>query len=251
MKKEGTIYDGKKILCPISGGINSAAVLLYLYEIGAKPIELHLYYRHFKEHSPDTQQFVDRLFEFARLKFDTRVLTKQVDNSVLDFFKEQKMIPHPMVSPCSRMLKIVPMAEYAAQNGIEMDLVGYIRQEAKRRIGKQKNELFTTKDFPIRMFDEEWCFEIVKKYIGWYPDIYDIKDESGKRVFKHNNCLPCKNMSIKDLQAVQEHYPVYMNEANKLSVDLKAYWGRNAQDYYTTFGKEDYEGNKCEVCEFD
>lgn len=29
---------------------------------------------------------------------------------------------------------------------------------------------------------------------GGINSIYDIK-ENGKRVFTHNNCLPCKNMS--------------------------------------------------------
>lgn len=248
-----TYYDNKKISCPISGGINSAAVLCYLHEIGAKPKELHLFAADFKEHSPDTRDFVLALFEFAKKNFDN-VFTVLTDNSVLEFFKEQKIIPHPIVSPCSRLLKIVPMMQYNAEHGIELDLIGYIKQEANRRINRGKNkgnELFIRKDYPIKLFDDEWCFEIVDKYIGWHPAIYDIKDENGKRVFKHNNCLPCKNMNHKDLLAVEKYFPEYMDKAKQLSNELNAYWGRDADKYYTTFGKEDYEQPQCETCNFD
>lgn len=243
-----TIYDSKKIAVPISGGINSAAVLCYLYEIGAKPKELHLNYLHFKQHSPDTKDFSIALFDFAKNHFDC-VVTNIIDNDVLQFFRDQKMIPHPIISPCSRILKIVPMMEYNAKHGIELDLIGYVKQE-KRRMESSKNnqDLFNNKDFPIQLFDDDWCFEIVNKHIGWFPSIYKILDENGKRIFKHNNCLPCKNMTLKDLKAVEKYYPEYMKEANSLSEELQAHWGRNANDYYTTFGKQDYETKPCDNC---
>lgn len=47
-------FEDKNILIGLSGGINSAAVLLWLYESGVKPKSLHLFYAHFTEHSPDT-----------------------------------------------------------------------------------------------------------------------------------------------------------------------------------------------------
>jgi hypothetical protein len=53
------------------------------------------------------------------------------------------------------------------------------------------------------------------------------------------------------MKQVQTHYPEYMTAAKKTSNKLKAYWGRNAQDYYTEFGREDYEEPQCEVCSFD
>ena len=146
------------------------------------------------------------------------------------------------------------MAIYSFENGISIDLIGYVKSElkrVKRMEASQANTLFLTKDFPIQQFTDEWCFKIVDKHIGWHPAIYDILDENGKRKYKHNNCLPCKNMWIKDMKAVKEDYPDYMKRADKLSQDLKSYWGRDADAYYTEFGREDYEPGICETCQFD
>lgn len=245
--------NDKIVLLPQSAGINSAAVYCWLLESGMKPKELHIYYAHFAEHSPDSFQFVADIIRHARKNFDN-VRVRITSNSVLRFFREQKMIPHPMSSPCSRLLKIVPMIEYSALNSIQIDLVGYVKSEQKR-IKKMReahgNDMFLTKGTPIADQDDEWCFEIVKKHIGWYPAIYDIRDEKGKRVFHHNNCLPCKNMYVKDMKLIEQYYPEYMAAAVQLSEELGAYWGRNAETYYTTFGREDYEPAQCEVCSFD
>jgi hypothetical protein len=223
---ENMDYNNKKILLGLSGGINSMAVLCWLIEQGCKPSELHLFYAHFKEHSPDTFQFVADEIRYARKHFE-KVVVKITNNSVLEFFEKEHMIPHPTLAPCSERLKIIPMMLSGA------------------------NSLFITKEFPIELFDDDWCFEIVDKHIGWHPAIYDIKDENGKRVFTHNNCLPCKNMYVKNMKDVQTYYPKYMINAKRLSHNLKAYWGRDAKDYYTEFGKEDYEASQCETCAFD
>jgi hypothetical protein len=274
-----TKYDGLKISCSQSAGINSAAALCYLKEIGAKPKELHLPYFHFEEHSPDSLNFVLAVYAYARIHFDN-VFTHVTNNSVIKFFEEQKMIPHPMASPCSRMLKIIPMMEYNEKHGIELDLVGYVKKEKKRmETARAKEDLFNIKDFPIELLDDEECFEIVDRNIGWHPAIYDLKwndvgfvaylkenihrfpeairntiiNKAGKdiMVFKHNNCLPCKNMSIIDMIAVEYFYPSYFDKSKALSDRLRAYWGRNADEYYTTFGKQEYEAKQCEVCSFD
>lgn len=247
------VYDDKNILVGLSAGINSMALLCWLKEQDCKPKSLHIFYAHFKQHSPDSFQFVADGIRFAR-KYFGNVIVKITKNDVLKFFEEQKMIPHPTASPCSRILKIEPMMVYAFENGIELDLVGYVRKELKKRGNKtaaQSNNLFYTKEFPIGIFDDEWCFEIVDKNIGWHPAIYDIRDEKGKRIFTHNNCLPCKNMYVKDMKQVEIHYPEYMRAAQETSNKLKSYWGRNAQAYYTEFGREDYEEPQCEVCVFD
>lgn len=219
-----------------------------------KPSELHLYYAHFAEHSPGSYQFVADLIAYARTMFDN-VISEITYNSVLALFDKNKMIPHSMSSPCSRILKIEPMMLYNSLNRIEVDLIGYVRTE-KTRITRMKesgggSDMFISKEFPIEMFDDEWCFAIVKKHLGWYPAIYDIVNEKGKRVFKHNNCLPCKNMNLNQMQDVEKYYPEYMARAVELFGKLNAYWGRNADEYYTTFGKEDYEAMPCEVCSFD
>jgi len=229
------------------------AVLCWLIESGQRPSELHLFYAHFEEHSPDTFQFVADGIRLARRHFD-QVMVRITKNSVLRFFEEQKMIPHPMSSPCSRKLKIEPMETYWIENGVTVDLIGYIRTETKRMQAMRANSadtLFTRKDFPIGIFSDEWCFEIVDRYIGWHPAIYDILDEKGRRVFSHNNCLPCKNMWLKAMKAVAQYYPRYMTKAVATSRRLKAYWGRDAEAYYTEFGREDFEPSQCEVCAFD
>src|SRR5690242_1661610 len=98
--------SGQSVLIGLSGGINSMAVLITvaLYPEQYKPKELHLYYAHFKEHSPGTFKFVADGIRYARRKF-TDVKVKITRNSVLRFFEEQKMIPHPTNSACSRLLK--------------------------------------------------------------------------------------------------------------------------------------------------
>lgn len=267
----------------LSGGINSMAVLCWLATYPLKPKELHLFYAHFEEHSPGTLEFVLDGVEYAKNKFET-VTYKQTNNSVLDYFESQNMIPHPTAAPCTRFLKIEPMVNYAFENGIGIDLVGYIRTE-KRRVknmqSKGANNLFMSKQFPILSEDNEWCFETVKREIGYYPAIYDLRwSDAGliefvkanlyrlpedvqkkllkkwgkpERVFTHNNCLPCKNMQLDDLLLVEYFFATYWKNAKDLSDRLKKYWGRNADDFYTTFGRPDlgYEKQPCEVCAFD
>lgn len=246
-------YGGEKVMVGLSGGINSMAVLCDLIESGAKPSELHLFYAHFAEHSPDTFQFVADGIRYARKHFDN-VKVKITSNSILRYFKEQNLIPHPMNSPCSKNLKIIPMAVYCFENGIKYDLVGYVKHELKRRGERQQKvmqvDMFTPeKHYTIGSFTDEWCFEIVKKHIGWYPKIYDIKDENGKRIFSHNNCLPCKNMNPKDFAAVAEYYPDYYVKALQLSQELKKFWGRLEDDFYFTFeGRELGQPSTCNDC---
>lgn len=250
-------YRNKKVLIGLSGGINSMAVLCWLADNEFKPKELHLFYAHFEEHSPDTLDFVLAGVEFAKKNFE-KVHYKQTNNSVIEFFREQKMIPHPMIAPCTRLLKIMPMANYAIDNGCEVDLIGYVKSELRRvknMESKRTNNLFFEKNFPIIDQSNEWCFEIVKEKIGWYPKIYDIKDEKGNRIFKHNNCLPCKNWREKDYANGNEHYPDKMKPAKELADELQKHWGRGENDIYTTWGKQEHETNEtgqtCEHCAFD
>lgn len=244
--------EGKKILIGLSGGINSMAVLCWLIESGIKPLELHLYYAHFAEHSPDTFQFVADGIRYARKHFDS-VKVKITSNHILRWFEGQKMIPHPKLSPCSRILKILPIAEYAFENDITIDLVGYVKHELKRRTNRQQKHMQQTlfslnKLYPIGAFTDEWCFVITMRHIGWYPAIYDIKDENGKRIFKHNNCLPCKNMDVEDMTHIKEHYPDYYLKAMNTADKLKSFFGRDEDAFYTTFGRDLGQESTCKDC---
>ena len=251
-------YSQKKVLIGLSGGINSMAVLCWLANIPEefKPKYLFLFYAHFLEHSPDTEKFVMDGVEYAKKKFEN-VTYEQTNNSIIDFFRDKKMIPHPMIAPCTSALKIIPMAKYAKDNGIDIDLVGYVKEEKRRikNMHKKNPSTVNTKGFPISNKSSEWCFSIVEKEIGWYPSIYNIRDEKGNRVFTHNNCLPCKNMQMSDYKEVQKYYPEYWKKAEDLSKELKKHWGRNSQEFYSTFGREDWEvgfqKQSCEVCAFD
>lgn len=276
-------YRNVKVMIGLSGGINSMAVLVWLAQYELRPKELHLFYAHFEEHSPGTLEFVLAGVEYAKKHFE-KVVYKQTNNSVLDYFREQKMIPHPTAAPCTRFLKIEPMVTYAFENGITVDLVGYVRSE-KRRVknmqSKGADNLFMSKQFPILQQDNEWCFDVVKDCVGFYPAIYDLRwndegfidfvkanlyrfDEAtqhslrkkfgkNKRVFTHNNCLPCKNMQLDDLLVVEYFYPRHFEKAMRLSTDLKKYWGRSEDDFYTSFGRPDLGMDKqpCEVCAAD
>lgn len=235
-------FSEKRVLIGISGGINSMAVLCWLAQlpVANQPLELHLYYAHFEEHSPDTRLFVEAGFEYARHRFKSVICTI-VENSVMEYFDTIDFIPHPKYSPCSTDLKIIPMLKYAYSQRIDIDLIGFIKTE-QRRINrlqiKAQTDLFFKKEFPIADKDNNWCFEIVKQEIGWYPSLYDIK-EKGKRVFSHNNCLPCKNMSKKQLEAVKTYYPAYYKKAMEIEEKTGSYFGREKSD------------TPCSICEFD
>ena len=95
-------YSNMNVLIGLSGGINSMALLCWLanYPNELKPKELHLFYAHFKEHSPDTLKFVLDGYQYAKSHFK-KVHYTQTDNSVIDFFRQQNFIPHPMISSCT------------------------------------------------------------------------------------------------------------------------------------------------------
>lgn len=247
-------YSEAKVSIPLSGGINSAAVLCLLGEYHPellKPKELHLYYSHFSEHSPDTFKFVADCMRYARRAFkDVRL--KVTRHSVNRFFIKQQMIPHPTLSPCSIELKIKPREAYHTLHGIDYVLIGFVEHEQRRYMRSIKygdNRL----QFPLLGLTDEDCFALVKRVVGWYPAIYDIrwtmadykrgecqKWQVGQRVFSHNNCLPCKNMTSKQLVQVGKHYPKYAAKAMETQAQIEGgYWGRD--DVADIF--------KCDSCE--
>jgi hypothetical protein len=162
------------------------------------------------------------------------------------------MIPHPILSPCSDHLKIIPMMEYTKKHNIDFDLVGFVRSE-RTRIERQNDRAPEYKRHPIAHLSNEDCFTLVRREIGWYPAIYDIH-ENGKPVFRHNNCLPCKNMNgyadattaTKNFESVQLYYPEMYAAAIKTSEKINGYWGRLPKDESCDI--EDF--GECQVCEF-
>jgi len=227
-------FSGKKVLIPLSGGINSAAALCFMGEY--HPEELHLFYSHLSEHSPETMPFVSDCVRYARRRFPS-VKFKLTRDSVNRFFLQEKMIPHPTLSPCSIQLKIKPRERYVIEQGIDFTMVGFVRSEMRRHKRQQKYNDGRTLYPILRMTDED-CFSLVKKVIGWYPPIYDIK-ENGKRVFTHNNCLPCKNMTSKQLVSVGKYFPKFAQQAQDTAAQIEGrYWGRD--DVPDVF--------KCDVC---
>ena len=226
----------------LSGGINSAGLLCYLaseYQDDRKPSTLLLYYAHLREHSPDTFAFVADCVRYARERFDN-VQFGMHRTSAVEWMREQEFIPHPAVSPCTGALKIVPMEKWAEEHGATTDLVGYVRSE-RRRIKRQQDKDVEGKKYPIAHLSDADCFALVDREIGWHPEIYDIRNERGERVFTHNNCLPCKNMNAKQFKAVEKHYPEHAEHAREMAEDIGKYWGR----------KSDYAGDPCSRCAFD
>jgi 3'-phosphoadenosine 5'-phosphosulfate sulfotransferase (PAPS reductase)/FAD synthetase len=239
-------FSRSKVLVPLSGGINSAAILCMLGEHHPdelKPEELHLYYAHFKEHSPDTFQFVADCIRYARKRFP-KVVVKITRNSVNKYFLSERMIPHPTFSPCSLNLKILPMQAYDRDNDIDVVLIGFVKEELgrfRRAVERQKQEGRAKDNYPLLTITDEDCFLLVKQGIGWYPKIYDIRwteehfraglcrrHEIGRRVFTHNNCLPCKNMTKRQLEMVGLFFPTYAEKAQTTANAIPgAYWGRD------------------------
>lgn len=234
-------YSTKRVMMPTSGGINSAAVICYVGECFPdeyKPKELFLFYSHLTEHSPDTFAFVEALVAYARTRFYS-VLFRHTTASVNKYFISQKMIPHPTLSPCSRELKMRPLDAFAAAYSVDVKFVGYVQHEINIRYKRALKYSDAKMAYPILEFSEQDCFDLVNDVIGWHPAIYNIT-ENGKRVFLHNNCLPCKNMSSKQLEAVGKYYPEYAAQAQTTQDAIPgAYWGR--EDVPDIF--------KCDVCE--
>jgi len=257
-------YSDKNVMIGLSGGINSAAALIYLAElVEDKPSNLFLYYSHLEEHSTDTKKFVLELVEYAKGKFEN-VVFEYSDNSILTFFENEfKGIPQPKITPCTRVLKINLMLDFMSRHKIDIDIVGYVRHEWTR-IKRQIDRKVEKKEYLIRHLSDEDCFSIVLKYFGWFPEIYSLKwtddrirkaiienghllnenqraiiaDYSSKgfnwrrnsyRVFKHNNCLPCKNMHQWELFLVRIFFPSYMKKADDLATKLGSYWGRSVE----------------------
>lgn len=135
-----------------------------------------------------------------------------------------------------------PAREYFEQHELDIELIGYVDTDTIRRGKKSRFERLSEqpqKRFPILSWSKQDCLDYVRDTIGWYPAIYNIKDEKGKEVFSHNNCLPCKNMTPKQLVSVAKHYPEYAREAQKtVNAIPGAYWGR-----------EDIGVFACDVCE--
>lgn len=238
-------FSDRSVGVGISGGINSAAVLCWLADLpeDRKPKKLGLIYCHMREHSPGTAKFSIELMRYARNHFKN-VVCRIVRASVLDYFEAEKFIPHPTLSPCTADLKIAKIADFYISEGITTDLIGYVRGE-KRRIKRQQakaaskgSKQILSYEYPIQDFDDEKCIAICMERIGWVPPIYSLKHPNGKRIFAHNNCLPCKNMEVKNLESVREHFPEYYARAMKLAHDIGGYWGR------------DKEGGSCATCEF-
>jgi 3'-phosphoadenosine 5'-phosphosulfate sulfotransferase (PAPS reductase)/FAD synthetase len=236
-------FSDKRVLIPLSGGINSAALLCFVGEHFPQefyPQELFLYYSHLEEHSPDTLRFVKDLIQYAKKTFG-KVTIGFNRASVNEYFIGQNMIPHPTISPCSRDLKMRRLDAFYEANNCDIRLIGYVQHEIKNRYERAQKHVNESFQYPLLEFTEKDCFEIVDRVIGWHPAIYDIT-ENGKRVFTHNNCLPCKNMTRKQLQAVGRYFPQHAIEAQR-TADLipGAYWGRD--DVPEVF--------KCDVCERD
>lgn len=225
----------------LSGGINSAALLCFLgseHPPEKRPSHLLLYYAHLREHSPGTMRFVKLLVRYARRKFPN-VEFGMHRTSVVDYFESENFIPHPMYSPCTERLKVDQMEAWSIAHDATLDLIGFVRHE-RTRIATASAKATRDVVFPIAGMTEQECFEIVRREIGWYPPIYDIRDSSGKRVFTHNNCLPCKNMTLKQIRAVATHFPKHYDRAMRMAERINNYWGRPSE----------YAGDPCAFCAF-
>lgn len=87
-------YSDKRVMIPISGGINSAAALIFYAEFFPdeyKSDTLYLFYSHLIEHSPFTLRFVRDLIAYARKKFK-KVICGFSRASVNEYFLSQKKI---------------------------------------------------------------------------------------------------------------------------------------------------------------
>lgn len=231
-------FSDKRTLVSLSGGIDSMALLCYLatvYPAELRPRQLFIIYVHLAEHSPTTALFIKSGIRYAQKHFQEVVYRLHDAGSVNDYFRQEGVIPHPMLSPCSEHLKMEPINAFKVEHDIEIDMVAFLRGEKNRiRRAVKRGALEQGKHFLISQLVQSDAFEIVDREIGWHPAIYDIRNEKGERVFKHNNCLDCKNMNgilspdrvTGDFANVMRYYPKYHEQALKTAVELGCYWGR-------------------------
>jgi 3'-phosphoadenosine 5'-phosphosulfate sulfotransferase (PAPS reductase)/FAD synthetase len=185
--------------------------------------------------------------KYAYNKFNNekyRIFVKITHQSMREFCLDNKMIPHPTNSACSRLMKREPMYNYFTENNLDVDLVGYVREEAQKRVLRARsynNDQSKNKSYPITTLTDKDCEFICEREIGWIPEIYKIKNNEGKRIFKHNNCLPCKNMHDKEMKEVKKHYPGYYENALSLAKEMGQHWGR----------KEEIDELICPTCDWD
>lgn len=236
-------FSGDRVRIGLSGGINSAALLCFLatdHPFGKRPKWLGLYYAHLREHSPGTFKFVKACVRYGRKNFD-HVEFGMHRSSVVDFFEAEKFIPHPMYSPCTEHLKIDQMEAWDQKHGVTVDLIGFVRHEMSRRGEKHVKSEADLIRFPIAHLTDEQCLALVDREIGFHPPIYDILDPKGKRLFTHNNCLPCKNMTKKQFASVATHFPKQAKRAQEMADRIGSYWGREGPG----------SGDSCSLCKFD
>lgn len=269
-------YAGQKVLLGLSGGINSAALECWLAAAPEheKPAELHLLTHQFAEHSPDTRRFIDAVRAHAKANFPC-VVVAETENSVLGFFEQRGMIPHPKLAVCTAVLKVEPSMVYMIRHDIRINVVGYVEKEQKRianmdRKGERTDfGVFlpsgTESQFLLRHFTDEWCLQVVDREIGWHPAIYDLRwNDLGfmswmqtklptltgydlravearlgttAPVFEHNNCLPCKNMHLWQMLCVEYFFPTEWAAARATQETIGAHWGRDDAAYYAQFGR--------------
>ena len=236
-------FSEDRVRVGLSGGINSAALLCYLavvHPAHKRPRWLGLYYSHLREHSPRTFRFVAACVRYARRHFEA-VEFGMHRCSAINFFEQRRFIPHPTLSPCTEHLKIIPMEAWDVSHHVTIDLIGFVRHEMLRRGEKFLGTEADIVRFPIAHLTDDQCFELVDREIGWHPSIYDIRDENGKRVFTHNNCLPCKNMTVRQMKNVAVYFPRYADRAEAMAQRIGNFWGRRA----------DQAGDPCALRTFD
>lgn len=240
LDEEPIDYSHSRILIPLSGGVTSAALLSFLGEfhpLARKPRELHLYHTQFQEHSPDTLHFVADCVRYAERVFHS-VKVKIIKQSVNAFFIAQRLIPDPTTSPCTVQLRTLPQEQYCRDEAIDWVIEGFVRssqQPHPQYISYGGRQI----PYPLLGLTDDESFNLVEQVIGWYPAIYDIF-EGGRRVFKFNNCLPCKNMNRAEVENVWKYFPQYAQEAEVAAAQIPGgVWG--SQDVPDIF--------KCDTCE--
>lgn len=243
--------SGERPMIGLSGGINSAALLVYVLSVmpeALRPRELYLYHADLVEHSDDTLAFVADCHAWARRRFRERGLDPAAvrfgmhTDTAVGLFERDAFIPHPTLSPCTERLKLKPMRAWADRQreaegasaedptrGPSCDLIGYVLDEEGREVRSSNKAWSCSRGpnlFPIRHLTDADCFALVDEHVGWHPAIYDVLREDGRRAFPRNNCLPCKNMHPRQLDLVRLHHPAKAARADAMAERTGLYWGR-------------------------
>lgn len=215
-------------LVSFGGGVNSAAMLVGMYEKGI-PIDLILFADVGAER-PETYSFLDTMNDWLRARGQpTITVVEKVDRDGNRLTLEQECLRAQTLPAiafgfkrCSQKHKIAPQDKYCnhhaacraawAQGQRVMKFIGYDAGEARRRENARVHD----------MQDKKYCKVYPLMEWGWTRDdcIVAVR-RAGLPVPSKSSCFFCPSMKKAEILALQEQHPDLLARALALETNAQ------------------------------